>query len=163
MHAYTCDCDRQSLDALVRGKELELEQAAEAYRNLQWLKQQSEEKERNTLREKDTIIGQLQAALQTHSQETQVTYTDIHFIHAFVVMASDCLLCNFQCFVKTNPHRQTCATCFHKHNRCADTAFSCGCMFLFFRVRIGSDSRPRCQSSGRSNQRGRGAEGSTGA
>ncbi|XP_070831099.1 myomegalin-like isoform X3 [Chaetodon trifascialis] len=60
-----------SLDALVRGKELELEQAAEAYRNLQWLKQQSEEKERNTLREKDNIISQLQAALQTRSQETQ--------------------------------------------------------------------------------------------
>uniref|UniRef100_A0A665TN85 Uncharacterized protein n=1 Tax=Echeneis naucrates TaxID=173247 RepID=A0A665TN85_ECHNA len=51
-----------SLDSLVRGKELELEQAAEAYRNLQWLKQQSEEKERNTLREKDTIINQLQTA-----------------------------------------------------------------------------------------------------
>ncbi|KAG7214688.1 hypothetical protein INR49_010580 [Caranx melampygus] len=60
-----------SLDGLVRGKELELEQAAEAYRNLQWLKQQSEEKERNTLREKDTIINQLQAALQSRSQETQ--------------------------------------------------------------------------------------------
>ncbi|CAK6952464.1 myomegalin-like isoform X6 [Scomber scombrus] len=60
-----------SLDALVRGKELELEQAAEAYRNLQWLKQQSEEKERNTLREKDIIISQLQAALQARSQETQ--------------------------------------------------------------------------------------------
>ncbi|XP_035025418.2 myomegalin isoform X3 [Hippoglossus stenolepis] len=60
-----------SLDGLVRGKELELEQAAEAYRNLQWLKQQSEEKERNTLREKETIINQLQAALQSRSQETQ--------------------------------------------------------------------------------------------
>ncbi|XP_056149719.1 myomegalin-like [Lampris incognitus] len=60
-----------SLDALVRGKELELEQAAEAYRNLQWLKQQNEEKERNTVREKDTIINQLQAALQTRNQETQ--------------------------------------------------------------------------------------------
>ncbi|XP_069368003.1 myomegalin-like isoform X12 [Paralichthys olivaceus] len=60
-----------SLDGLVRVKELELEQAAEAYRNLQWLKQQSEEKERNTLREKETIINQLQAALQSRSQETQ--------------------------------------------------------------------------------------------
>lgn len=57
----------------MRGKELELEQAAEAYRNLQWLKQQSEERERNTLREKDAIINQLQAALQSRSQETQVT------------------------------------------------------------------------------------------
>ncbi|XP_077579746.1 myomegalin-like isoform X2 [Stigmatopora nigra] len=60
-----------SLDALVRGKELELEQAAEAYRNLQWLKQQSEEKERNTTRENETIVGQLQAALQARSKETQ--------------------------------------------------------------------------------------------
>lgn len=75
---YTCDCDHQSLDALVRGKELELEQAAEAYRNLQWLKQQSEEKERSTLREKETIISQLQAALQTRSQETQVEHTHTH-------------------------------------------------------------------------------------
>uniref|UniRef100_A0A3Q1G324 Uncharacterized protein n=1 Tax=Acanthochromis polyacanthus TaxID=80966 RepID=A0A3Q1G324_9TELE len=60
-----------SLDGLGRSKELELEQAAEAYRNLQWLKQQAEEKERSTLREKDGIINQLQAALQTRSQETQ--------------------------------------------------------------------------------------------
>ncbi|XP_061151906.1 myomegalin isoform X4 [Syngnathus typhle] len=64
-----------SLDALVRGKELELEQAAEAYRNLQWLKQQSEEKERSALREKDAIIGQLQAALQARSKEPQVDLT----------------------------------------------------------------------------------------
>ncbi|XP_007567971.1 myomegalin isoform X12 [Poecilia formosa] len=60
-----------SLDALVRSKELELEQAAEAYRNLQWLKQKSEEKEKTALREKDTIIHQLQAALQARSQEMQ--------------------------------------------------------------------------------------------
>lgn len=64
---------RQSLDALVRSKELELEQAAEAYRNLQWLKQKSEEKEKTALREKDTIIHQLQAALQARSQEMQVS------------------------------------------------------------------------------------------
>uniref|UniRef100_A0A3Q3K5Z6 Uncharacterized protein n=1 Tax=Monopterus albus TaxID=43700 RepID=A0A3Q3K5Z6_MONAL len=63
------------LDALVRGKELELEQAAEAYRNLQWLKQQGEEKERNAQREKDTIISQLQETLQSRSQEVQVTHT----------------------------------------------------------------------------------------
>ncbi|XP_026230057.1 myomegalin-like isoform X3 [Anabas testudineus] len=72
-----------SLDALVRGKELELEQAAEAYRNLQWLKQQSEEKERNTLREKDAIINQLQAALQSRSQETQdLTAALVARVHA---------------------------------------------------------------------------------
>ncbi|XP_055084661.1 myomegalin isoform X2 [Periophthalmus magnuspinnatus] len=60
-----------SLDSLVRSKDLELEQAAEAYRNLQWLKQHSEEKDINTLRERDAIISQLQVALQAHSQETQ--------------------------------------------------------------------------------------------
>ncbi|XP_047223300.1 myomegalin-like isoform X2 [Girardinichthys multiradiatus] len=60
-----------SLDALVRSKELELEQAAEAYRNLQWLKQKSEEKEKTALREKDTIIHQLHAALQARTQEIQ--------------------------------------------------------------------------------------------
>uniref|UniRef100_A0A1A8KU28 Phosphodiesterase 4D interacting protein n=1 Tax=Nothobranchius kuhntae TaxID=321403 RepID=A0A1A8KU28_NOTKU len=60
-----------SLDTLVRGKDLELEQAAEAYRNLQWLKQKGEEKDRNALREKDAITNQLQAALQTRSQEMQ--------------------------------------------------------------------------------------------
>lgn len=76
----------QSLEALVRGKDLELEQAAEAYRNLQWLKQQTEEKERNALREKDIIISQLQAALQSRSQETQVAPS-----HP-LLMSSNCLL-----------------------------------------------------------------------
>ncbi|XP_061694336.1 myomegalin-like isoform X2 [Syngnathoides biaculeatus] len=72
-----------SLDALVRGKEVELEQAAEAYRNLQWLKQQSEEKETNVLREKDAIIGQLQAALQARSKETQdLTAALVARVHA---------------------------------------------------------------------------------
>lgn len=57
----------------MRGKELELEQAAEAYRNIQWLKHQSEEKERSTLREKDAIINQLQGVLHARSQEIQVS------------------------------------------------------------------------------------------
>ncbi|XP_041752612.2 myomegalin isoform X2 [Coregonus clupeaformis] len=61
-----------NLDALVRSKELDVEQAAEAHRNLQWLQQQSEEREKSTLRERDTLISQLQTALQTRSQETQV-------------------------------------------------------------------------------------------
>jgi hypothetical protein len=56
----------------VRGKELDVEQTAEALRNLQWLQQQSEEREECTLRERDTLISQLQTALQTRSQETQV-------------------------------------------------------------------------------------------
>uniref|UniRef100_A0A8C6TYU1 Uncharacterized protein n=1 Tax=Neogobius melanostomus TaxID=47308 RepID=A0A8C6TYU1_9GOBI len=49
-----------SLDSLVHSKDLELEQAAEAYRNLQWLKQRCEEKDTHSLRERDSIISQLQ-------------------------------------------------------------------------------------------------------
>lgn len=99
MHWYIFgDRDHQSLDGLVRGKELELEQAAEAYRNLQWLKQQSDEKERNSLREKDTIITQLQAALQTRSQEAQV-HTDIYSRFLFQLFSVVCDV-NVQSFEK---------------------------------------------------------------
>lgn len=108
-----CVCNLQSLDSLVRGKELELEQAAEAYRNLQWLKQQSEEKERTTLREKDTLIGQLQAALQTRSQEIQV-HTHMHAhtqarTHDFTVFCCNTSLSS-SVRAKTSPSRQTCVT-----------------------------------------------------
>lgn len=82
----------------MRGKELELEQAAEAYRNLQWLKQQSDEKERNSLREKDTIITQLQAALQKRSQEAQV-HTDIYNRFLFQLFSVVCDV-NVQSFEK---------------------------------------------------------------
>lgn len=131
----------------MRGKELELEQAAEAYRNLQWLKQQSEEKERSTLREKDTIISQLQAALQTRSQETQVTHTHTHsFVSLLPLLQIVC--CNFQSFIKTGPRRQTCAAGSHKYNRCADA----GVFWMHVVSHVtGSDSRPRRQSSGRTH------------
>lgn len=161
--AYTCDCDHQSLDTLVRGKELELEQAAEAYRNLQWLKQQSEEKERNTSREKDAIISQLQAALQTRSQETQVRHT-----HSCMLLSSWLLIA---IFAKTSPCRQTCTTCFPKYNRLLDTDFP-GCRLLCGHVRVcarvcgwvtGFDSPARCPSSGWSQRSCRGAESSAGA
>lgn len=80
----------QSLEALVRGKELELEQAAEAYRNLQWLKQQTEDKERNSLREKDIIISQLQSALQSRSQETQVPHSCLHMCFYLQLVLTVC-------------------------------------------------------------------------
>lgn len=91
---------------MVRGKELEVEQAAEAYRNLQWLKQQSEEKERTTLREKDTLIGQLQAALQTRSQEIQAGHRT--HMHNFNIFCHNTSLLSFkQCenhSKRTNQH-----------------------------------------------------------
>lgn len=104
------------METLVRGKEQELEQAAEAYRNLQWLKQQSEEKEKNTLREKDVTISQLQAALRTRSQEIQVLHPHT------IVMASNCSLSC--CFVKSSSCRQTNATCLYRCNRNANTTFA---------------------------------------
>ncbi|KAJ8409485.1 hypothetical protein AAFF_G00228860 [Aldrovandia affinis] len=60
-----------SLDGLVRGKDLELEQMSEACRNLQWLKQEVEERQGRSLRERDAIIGQLQNSLQTRTKESE--------------------------------------------------------------------------------------------
>ena len=65
----------QSLDALVHSKELDLEKSSEAFRNLQGLKTQEQETHTHALRERDTLITQLQNALDTHSQETQVTHS----------------------------------------------------------------------------------------
>lgn len=80
-----CVCVCQSLEVLVRGKALQLEQVCDAWRNVQ--RQQLESKERlsSILRERDAIISQLQAALHARTQEAQVqTGSDpkvIHYIH----------------------------------------------------------------------------------
>nr|XP_040040238.1 myomegalin isoform X4 [Gasterosteus aculeatus aculeatus] len=60
-----------SLEVLVRGKALQLEQVCDAWRNVQ--RQQLESKERlsSILRERDAIISQLQAALHARTQEAQ--------------------------------------------------------------------------------------------
>lgn len=57
---------------MVQGKDLELEQVSEAYRKLQWLKQETEERQGRSLRERDAIIGQLQNSLQTRTKEVEV-------------------------------------------------------------------------------------------
>ncbi|XP_056233549.1 myomegalin isoform X3 [Seriola aureovittata] len=60
-----------SLEVLVRGKALELEQVGDAWKNIQRQQQESEERQSRVLRERDAIISQLQAALYTRSQEAQ--------------------------------------------------------------------------------------------
>ncbi|KAM9358453.1 myomegalin [Symphorus nematophorus] len=60
-----------SLEVLVRGKALELEQVCDASRSLQRQQQESEERQSRILRERDAIISQLQAALHTRTQEAQ--------------------------------------------------------------------------------------------
>lgn len=65
-------CLSQSLEVLVRGKSLELEQVCDAWRSVQRQRQDGEEKQSLVLRERDAIIDQLQAALHARSQEAQV-------------------------------------------------------------------------------------------
>ncbi|XP_039983654.1 LOW QUALITY PROTEIN: myomegalin [Xiphias gladius] len=60
-----------SLEVLVRGKALELEQVSDAWRNVQRQQQESEEQRSRILRERDAIISQLQAALHARTQEAQ--------------------------------------------------------------------------------------------
>nr|XP_020464733.1 myomegalin-like [Monopterus albus] len=60
-----------SLEVLVRGKALELEQVCDAWRNIKWQQQESEDRHSHILRERDGIISQLQAALHARTQEAQ--------------------------------------------------------------------------------------------
>ncbi|XP_047199051.1 myomegalin isoform X1 [Hippoglossus stenolepis] len=60
-----------SLELLLRGKAVELEQVCNAWRNVQQQRQESEEMQSWSLRERDAIIGQLQAALLARTQEAQ--------------------------------------------------------------------------------------------
>ncbi|XP_029985346.1 LOW QUALITY PROTEIN: myomegalin-like, partial [Sphaeramia orbicularis] len=60
-----------SLEVLVRGKSLELDQVCEAWRNVQQQGAESEEHHRRDLRERDAIISQLQTALHGRTQEAQ--------------------------------------------------------------------------------------------
>ncbi|KAJ8277967.1 hypothetical protein GJAV_G00082230 [Gymnothorax javanicus] len=59
------------LDRLAQGKQLQVEQMSAVSRNAQQLRQQAEERLGCSVRERDSIITQLQASLHTHSQEAQ--------------------------------------------------------------------------------------------
>lgn len=69
---HYCVSVHQSLEVLVRGKTLELEQVCDGWRNVQRQQQESEERQSRILRERDAIISQLQTALHTRTQEAQV-------------------------------------------------------------------------------------------
>ncbi|XP_063796373.1 myomegalin isoform X2 [Pseudophryne corroboree] len=60
-----------SLDNLVKAKDLELEQIIADYKNLQWLKQETEGKYRCSLNEREAIILQLQKTLQERNKEIE--------------------------------------------------------------------------------------------
>ncbi|XP_048395185.2 myomegalin isoform X5 [Stegostoma tigrinum] len=60
-----------SLENLMKGKDLELEQISVAYKNLQWWKQEMEEKHAHFRKEKDAVNSQLQAALHNSNKEVE--------------------------------------------------------------------------------------------
>ena len=83
LYVFLCVSPRvvQHLDKLVQGKELQLEQTSTVSRNLQTLRQEVEERLGRSLRERDSIISQLQASLQTHSKEAQVPLLQRLLVH----------------------------------------------------------------------------------
>ncbi|XP_074523720.1 myomegalin isoform X2 [Halichoeres trimaculatus] len=60
-----------SLEVLLRGKSLELQQVGDAWRSAQHQQQEGEERQSRVLRERDGIIAQLQGALHARTQEAQ--------------------------------------------------------------------------------------------
>uniref|UniRef100_A0A4W5RHN8 Si:ch211-242b18.1 n=1 Tax=Hucho hucho TaxID=62062 RepID=A0A4W5RHN8_9TELE len=60
-----------SLEVLVRGKSLELEQVCEAWKSVQRHHEDREERHSRSLRERDTLISQLQNALHTRTNEAE--------------------------------------------------------------------------------------------
>ncbi|XDV41577.1 hypothetical protein PO909_010425 [Leuciscus waleckii] len=60
-----------SLELLLRGKGLELEQVCEAWRNAQGVQREREESHMRSLRERDTLISQLQTSLHTRTKEAE--------------------------------------------------------------------------------------------
>ncbi|XP_022542210.2 myomegalin isoform X2 [Astyanax mexicanus] len=60
-----------SLEALVRGKTLELDQVSEAWRCSQWIQRESEDTHTRSLRERDALISQLQTALHSRTKEAE--------------------------------------------------------------------------------------------
>lgn len=62
----------QSLELLLRGKGLELEQVCEAWCNAQGIQREREESHIRSQRERDTLISQLQMSLHTCTKEAEV-------------------------------------------------------------------------------------------
>lgn len=60
-----------SLEMLLRGKGLELEQVSEAWRSAQFSQREREESYMRSLRERDNLIGQLQTSLHTRTKEAE--------------------------------------------------------------------------------------------
>ncbi|CDQ62856.1 unnamed protein product [Oncorhynchus mykiss] len=73
-----------SLEVLVRGKGLELEQVCEAWRSVQRHHEDREERHSRSLRERDTLISQLQNTLHTRTSEAEVTCPNYTLATVFI-------------------------------------------------------------------------------
>ncbi|KAG2461578.1 MYOME protein, partial [Polypterus senegalus] len=62
---------QKSLDSLMKIKDIELEQASLTCSNLQWFKQETEEKHQRCLKDKDVIISQLEMSLKSRTKEVE--------------------------------------------------------------------------------------------
>ncbi|XP_056619879.1 myomegalin isoform X3 [Triplophysa dalaica] len=60
-----------SLEVLLRGKGLELEQVCEAWRSTQCVQREREDSHKRSLRERDALISQLQMSLHTRTKEAE--------------------------------------------------------------------------------------------
>ncbi|XP_053531723.1 myomegalin isoform X6 [Ictalurus punctatus] len=60
-----------SLEVLVRGKSVELEQVSEAWRGSQRVQRECEDRHMRSMRERDTLISQLQTTLHTRTKEAE--------------------------------------------------------------------------------------------
>ncbi|XP_069497420.1 myomegalin isoform X4 [Ambystoma mexicanum] len=60
-----------SLDSMLKSKDIEIEQISTAYSNLQWLKQQMEEKYSRSIKDREGCIQQLQASLHDRHKELE--------------------------------------------------------------------------------------------
>lgn len=71
---------------LVRGKSVELEQVSEAWRGSQRVQRECEDRHMRSMRERDTLISQLQTTLHTRTKEAEVKTGFISISTIYTVM-----------------------------------------------------------------------------
>ena len=84
LRSFYLVCVLKSLEVLVRGKGLELEQVCEAWRSVQRHHEDREERHSRSLRERDTLISQLQNTLHTRTSEAEVTCPNYTLATVFI-------------------------------------------------------------------------------
>lgn len=80
----------QSFDSLIKEKDVELQHLANTLKNLQRAKQDVEDNLNRSLREKDSIISQLQLSLEGKTKDMEVRYEKVSRTNSLLcVLAQD--------------------------------------------------------------------------